>query len=140
MRKISSIALSIMGFLSIIAGIIAIFWGLQAEPVILREPEKARQCAEGFLKAINDRTASYSALEMILAGLQEILPGKNTEKKLSQQISSLRSRFDNDIMSRILAYIEECRNKLTHFGIIPKYDNIQNLYGTDENENSFRLA
>lgn len=93
-----------------------------------------------FLKAINDRTASYSALEMILAGLQEILPGKNTEKKLSQQISSLRSRFDNDIMSRILAYIEECRNKLTHFGIIPKYDNIQNLYGTDENENYFRLA
>lgn len=54
MRKISSIALSIMGFLSIIAGIFAIFWGLQAEPVILREPEKARQCAEGFLKAIND--------------------------------------------------------------------------------------
>lgn len=54
MRKISSIALSIAGFLSIIAGIFAIFWGLQTEPVILREPEKARQCAEGFLQAIND--------------------------------------------------------------------------------------
>lgn len=93
-----------------------------------------------FLKAIDDRTASYSALEMILAGLQEILPGKNSEKKLSLQINSLRSRFDNDIMSRILAYIEECRNKLTHFGIIPRYDKIQNLYGTDENDNYFRLA
>ena len=61
MRKISSIALSIMGFLSIIAGIIAIFWGLQAEPVILREPEKARQCAEGFLKAINDGSLAEAA-------------------------------------------------------------------------------
>ena len=61
MRKISSIALSIMGFLSIIAGIIAIFWGLQAEPVILREPEKAKQCAEGFLKAINDGSLAEAA-------------------------------------------------------------------------------
>lgn len=54
MRKMSSIVLSIMGVLSIIAGIFAIFWGLQADPMILREPEKAKQCAEGFLKAIND--------------------------------------------------------------------------------------
>ena len=61
MRKISSIVLSIMGFLSIIAGIIAVFWGLQAEPVILREPEKAKQCAEGFLKAINDGSLAEAA-------------------------------------------------------------------------------
>lgn len=61
MRKISSIALSIMGFLSIIAGIIAIFWGLQAEPVILREPEKARQCAEEFLQAVNDGSLAEAA-------------------------------------------------------------------------------
>lgn len=61
MRKTSSIALSIMGFLSIIAGIIAIYWGLQAEPVILREPEKGRQCAEGFLKAINDGSLAEAA-------------------------------------------------------------------------------
>ena len=61
MRKISSIVLSIMGFLSIIAGIIAVFWGLQAEPVILREPEKARQCAEEFLQAINDGSLAEAA-------------------------------------------------------------------------------
>lgn len=61
MRKISSIALSIAGFLSIIAGIFAIFWGLQTEPVILREPEKARQCVEGFLQAINDGTLAEAA-------------------------------------------------------------------------------
>lgn len=61
MRKISSIVLSIMGFLSIIAGIIAVFWGLQAEPVILREPEKARQCAEEFLQAINDGNLAEAA-------------------------------------------------------------------------------
>ena len=60
MRKISSIV-SIMGFLSIIAGIIAVFWGLQAEPVILREPEKARQCAEEFLQAINDGSLAEAA-------------------------------------------------------------------------------
>ena len=52
-RRISSIVLSILGFLSMIAGVIVILWGMQAEPVILREPEKARQCAEGFLKAID---------------------------------------------------------------------------------------
>ena len=61
MRKMSSIVLSIMGFLSIIAGIIAVFWGLQAEPVILREPEKARQCAEEFLQAINDGSLAEAA-------------------------------------------------------------------------------
>ena len=61
MRKMSSIVLSIMGVLSIIAGIFAVFWGLQAEPVILREPEKARQCAEGFLKAINDGSLAEAA-------------------------------------------------------------------------------
>lgn len=60
-RKISSIVLSIMGFLSIIVGIIAIFCGLQAEPVILREPEKARQCAEGFRKAINEGSLTEAA-------------------------------------------------------------------------------
>lgn len=53
MRKISSTILSVMGFLSIIAGIITVFWGLRAEPVMLREPETARQCAEGFLKAFD---------------------------------------------------------------------------------------
>ena len=61
MRKISSIVLSIMGFLSIIAGISTVFWGLQAEPVILREPEKARQCAEKFLQAINDGSLAEAA-------------------------------------------------------------------------------
>lgn len=61
MRKISSIVLSIMGFLSIIAGIIAIFWGLQADPMILREPEKAKQCAEEFLQAINDGSLAEAA-------------------------------------------------------------------------------
>ena len=61
MRKMSSIVLSIMGFLSIIAGIIAVFWGLQAEPVILREPEKARQCAEEFLQAVNDGSLAEAA-------------------------------------------------------------------------------
>lgn len=61
MRKISSIVLSIMGFLSIIAGIIAVFWGLQAEPVILREPEKGKQCAEEFLQAINDGNLAEAA-------------------------------------------------------------------------------
>ena len=61
MCKISSIVLSIMGFLSIIAGIIAIFWGLQADPVILREPEKAKQCAEEFLQAINDGSLAEAA-------------------------------------------------------------------------------
>ena len=60
MRKISSIV-SIMAFLSIIAGIMAVFWGLQADPVILREPEKAKQCAEGFLKAINDGSLAEAA-------------------------------------------------------------------------------
>ena len=53
-RKISSIVLSILGFLSLIVGIFSVVWGVQAEPVILREPEKARHCAEGFLQAIND--------------------------------------------------------------------------------------
>ena len=61
MRKMSSIVLSIMGFLSIIAGIFAVFWGLQAEPVILREPEKARQCAEEFLQAVNDGSLAEAA-------------------------------------------------------------------------------
>ena len=61
MRKISSIVLSIMGFLSIIAGISTVFWGLQAEPVILREPEKARQCAEEFLQAVNDGSLAEAA-------------------------------------------------------------------------------
>lgn len=61
MRKISSTILSVMGVLSIIAGIITVFWGLRAEPVILREPEKARQCAEGFLKAINDGNLAEAA-------------------------------------------------------------------------------
>ena len=61
MRKMSSIVLSIMGFLSIIAGIFAVFWGLQAEPVILREPEKARQCAEEFLQAVNDGILAEAA-------------------------------------------------------------------------------
>ena len=61
MRKISSIVLSIMGFLSIIAGIIAVFWGLQADPVILREPEKGKQCAEEFLQAINDGNLAEAA-------------------------------------------------------------------------------
>ena len=60
-RRISSIVLSILGFLSIIAGIIAIFWGLQADPVILREPEKAKQCAEEFLQAINDGSLAEAA-------------------------------------------------------------------------------
>ena len=61
MRKISSIVLSIVGFLSIIAGIFAIFWGLQADPVILREPEKAKQCAEEFLQAVNDGSLAEAA-------------------------------------------------------------------------------
>ena len=61
MRKMASIVLAIMGFLSIIAGIIAVFWGLQAEPVILREPEKARQCAEEFLQAVNDGSLAEAA-------------------------------------------------------------------------------
>ena len=60
-RRISSIVLSILGFLSIIAGIIAIFWGLQADPVILREPEKAKQCAEEFLQSINDGSLAEAA-------------------------------------------------------------------------------
>ena len=61
MRKMSSVVLSIVGFLSIIAGIFAIFWGLQADPVILREPEKAKQCAEEFLQAINDGSLAEAA-------------------------------------------------------------------------------
>lgn len=61
MRKISSIVLSIMGFLSIIAGISTVFWGLQADPMILREPEKAKQCAEEFLQAINDGSLAEAA-------------------------------------------------------------------------------
>lgn len=60
-RKISSTVLSILGFLAVIAGIIAVFWGLQAEPVILREPERARQCAEGFLNAINNGNLTEAA-------------------------------------------------------------------------------
>ena len=43
-------------------------------------------------------------------------------------------------MSNILAYIEDCRNKLTHFGIIPRYDKIPDLFGNNEDENYFRLA
>lgn len=61
MRKISSTILSVIGFLSIIAGIITVFWGLRAEPVMLREPETARQCAEGFRKAINDGNLTEAA-------------------------------------------------------------------------------
>ena len=61
MRKMSSVVLSIVGFLSIIAGIFAIFWGLQADPMILREPEKAKQCAEEFLQAINDGSLAEAA-------------------------------------------------------------------------------
>lgn len=44
-RRISSIVLSILGFLSMITGVIVILWGMQAEPVILfgnqRKPDNA---------------------------------------------------------------------------------------------------
>lgn len=61
MRKIASTVLSLLGFLSVAAGIFAVSFGLQAEPVILREPEGARQCAEGFLNAVNDGDLAEAA-------------------------------------------------------------------------------
>lgn len=59
-HKKSSIAFSALGLLSMLVAVAAISWGLQAEPVILQEPEMARQCAEGFVNAVNagDLTAA----------------------------------------------------------------------------------
>ena len=59
-HKIASITFSALGLLSMLVAVAAIFWGMQAEPVILQEPEKARQCTEGFVNAINagDLTAA----------------------------------------------------------------------------------
>lgn len=61
MRKIASTVLSLLGFLSIAVGIFAVSFGLRAEPVILREPEGARQCAEGFRNAVNDGNLAEAA-------------------------------------------------------------------------------
>lgn len=59
-HKKSSVTFSVLGLLFMLVVVAAISWGLQAEPVILQEPEMARQCAEGFVNAINagDLTAA----------------------------------------------------------------------------------
>lgn len=60
-HKRSAFVFRTLGWLSAAICAVAIFWGLHAEPVILREPEEASACAQGFLQAVNDGSMSRAA-------------------------------------------------------------------------------
>lgn len=98
MRKMSSIALSIMGVLSMIAGVFAIFWGLQAEPMILREPEDAKQCAEAFLKAINDGSLTEAGNCLTDPSVLGAVP-ENAEQVAALIWDTYRTQMDAELVS-----------------------------------------
>lgn len=92
-----------------------------------------------FLSTINKRENSDNAAEMLLAGLQMILPER--KERLSEQISLLKSKASDPEMDGILDYLELCRNQFAHYGVIPKFTSKPDLYDeADITEKYFTLG
>ena len=86
-----------------------------------------------FLAAIDDIKYAPVAAEMMLGGLEKLLPQFSKEDSQADQTTKLKKCVDKET-GEILDYLWFCRHQLTHFGIVPKFEKRPDIFesGTTE--------
>lgn len=89
-----------------------------------------------FLASIDDVEYAPVAAEMMLAGLQELLPQFSKKDSQADQMNELKKGADNETVE-ILDYLFFCRNQLTHFGTIPKFEKRPDIFESGTTEEKY---